>query len=496
MNDQLHGWLRAAVLAACLSGCTSQRPFLSRNEPVSPAPAVEASDYKPEVPAVSAPNVSMDRHLLSDPSDTTGTGSNHETSEVATVSCEVDAPRQWTLESLEQLALANNSTLQQLSASVQKARSLRCQVEQKPNPFVGYAGSQLFDAGTDQHMAFVEQQFVTGDKLSWNRRVLDQSVQVQLWQLEAQRHRVLTDVRVLFYQALAAQRQLELTESFRELVERGVVVSQQRLKALEGSQVDVLQTEIQRSEIELKQRQAAISLQTTWKELAASVGIPQLVVAALDGDLKPQSLERNWDDVYVSLLASSPELNVARARVQEARMNQRRQEVQALPNPTMMVGAGPDNATGTGMLNVQVGVPLPVHNRNAGNVSAAWADFCRATHDVKRIEASLKARLAVAAREFDSAAATVMLYEEQILPRASDTLRLSEQAYEAGEFDFLQVLIVRRTYFESSLVHVQALGALAQADARLNGLLLTGGLDAPPEFNGDDALRQQALSQQ
>ena len=489
------------VVAALINGCATTRLLLSRVSNNAPSPADDVQPCLPEVPSITTSSLNASSGTHGDVVLTDATEYSETDFAVSRVSFDqstetMSAVEAFTLPELEQLALDHNPTLQQLSAAVQKARSLRYQVGLKPNPVVGYSGGQLFDAGTDQHVAFVEQEIVTGDKLCLNRRVLDQSVQVQLWELETQRKRVVTDVRRLFFAALAAQRREKLTNLFQVVVQKGVDVSKQRLQALEGSQVDVLQSEIQLAEVELKQQQAQISFNASWKELAAIAGLPHLNTAAVTGDLTPRVLELDWEQTYQSLLAVSPELHAARTRVTEARMNQRRQEVQAVPNPTLLVGAGSDNGTGTGMLNVQVGLPLPVHNKNAGNISAAWADYCRATHEVKRIESSMKARLARVAGDFDSAAATVRRYQDEILPRAEQTLRLSEQAYAAGEFDFLQVLIVRRTFFESNLIHVQALGELAQAHAQVDGILLTGALDATVEFTADDTLRQQSFSQQ
>jgi cobalt-zinc-cadmium efflux system outer membrane protein len=87
-------------------------------------------------------------------------------------------------------------------------------------------------------------------------------------------------------------------------------------------------------------------------------------------------------------------------------------------------------------------------------------------------------------------------YASTILPKSQESMNLSEQAYIAGEFDFLRVLVARRTYFETNLSYVQARADLAIANARIEGLLLSGGLTAPVEYGRDDSLRGQALSGQ
>ena len=99
-------------------------------------------------------------------------------------------------------------------------------------------------------------------------------------------------------------------------------------------------------------------------------------------------------------------------------------------------------------------------------------------------------------REYNISAATVRQNEQFILPKAKEALDLIVQAQDAGEFDFLRVLTARRAYFDANLKYVTALGQLAQATSKLDGLLLTGGLSSVASYDGDDNLRNQALSGQ
>ncbi|MFY7874021.1 MAG: TolC family protein, partial [Pirellula sp.] len=127
-------------------------------------------------------------------------------------------------------------------ATTQKAAGYRTQVGLYANPTVGYQGQQLADRGTDQHTIFAEQEFVTAGKLELNRRVQNEALRAQLQELEAQKLRVSTDIQTLYYQALGYQKQLDLIKEFRALMDKGFELAQQRLKAAEGSKIDVLQT--------------------------------------------------------------------------------------------------------------------------------------------------------------------------------------------------------------------------------------------------------------
>ena len=397
---------------------------------------------------------------------------------------------------LEGLAMQHNPAIRQASASAYKGYGIRDQVGRLPNPTVGYSGQQLKDAGTDQHMLTFSQDIVTGNKLELNRRVMDQAIQAQLWQVETQRQRVLTDVRVQFYEALAAERRLKLTKEFEQVALKGVQVAVSRKDGLEGSRPEVLQAEIQLQEVELQQQQTDYELQAAWKELVATIGLPDLPMNGIEGAFLEIDQPRDWGAVFDELAASSPELKAACARISKATANLDRQRVQAIPNLGVGLSVGRDRGTGSDFYQAEVGVPVPVFNRNQGNIAAAEAEYCRATQDLERLRMSLKARLARVARDHDSALASVHRYDTQILPKAKESLQLSEQAYAAAEFNFLQVLVARRTYFESNLKAVDARRRLSQADAQVEGLLLTGGLTEATDLSDDDGLRGQALSGQ
>lgn len=400
------------------------------------------------------------------------------------------------LEAIEQMALANNPAIKQASAASARAGGIRTQVGLKPNPTFGYNGVQLADAGTDQHSLFIEQTFVRGDKLAWNRQVIGHDVNVMNWLVETQRERLRTDVRLAFYEALAAQKRLELSREFRSVAQKGVTVSEERVKGDVGTRPDVLQSEIQLNEVELAIQQAEFEYTAAWNELAALTGVPDLAQSSLIGDLDSTETTRSAESEFAQIVATSPLLAAAQARVCRAKANLERQRVQPVSNVTGHFGAGHDNGTGQGFMNVQLSLPVPVYNKNQGNIRAAYAEYCAATQNVDRIRVSIRRDLARVMREYQVAEATVHQYEQTILPKAMEALALMQEGREAGEFDFLRVLTSRRAYFDANIKYVVALGQLAQANAKIDGLLLSGGLSNVVSYEGDDSLRGQALSGQ
>ena len=402
----------------------------------------------------------------------------------------------FTLAELEEIAIGNNPAIAAANLAVAKSTGLLHQVGTLPNPTIGYSGNQLADQATDQHTVFIEQELVRGNKLDLNRQVYRHTTEAQRWEIETQRFRILSDVRIRFYEAMAAQKQLEETTSFAKIAGRGLEIATDLKKAGEGTLIDVLQSRTLLSEIELALEQAQASYRGAWEELTAIAGVPDLPPTRLLGDFESSQVSRDWDETFSTIIAESPELAAANALVCEKRAFLNRQRVQAISNVTAQIAAGYDRSTDSGLINLQLGVPIPVRNKNCGNISAAHADYVLAVENVNRIRLAIKSRLARAVQAFEKASATVRKYEQEILPQVSQSLEISEKAYSVGELSFLQVLVVRRTYYDSNIRYIQAKGKLAQTNAAVDGWLLTGGLDAPQDYTSGLDLRDQSFGGQ
>jgi cobalt-zinc-cadmium efflux system outer membrane protein len=405
-----------------------------------------------------------------------------------------------TIDDLERMALESNPSLAQLSSVVHKAQGIRRQVGLLPNPTIGYIGDEMGDDGTlGQQGGFVSQTIVTGRKLRLNEIAADQNINQLLWELEAQRYRVRNGVRIQFYETLGAQRRLELTHELERIAEQGAEATRQLEQAMRVAELDVLQSELQLSEVRILAANAEAEYEAAWRKLAGLVGRPELGLVPLAGTLEGDSPERGFEAAWEELRSRSPELQAAHARINRAFAQLERERAQPIPNVQAQVTVSHDNAGGDELIGVQLGLPLPVFNRNQGQIDAATAEYHRAVHETRRLELALRNRLADAFQQYQQARRQVEIYEEQILPKARQTLDMTARGYELGRLDLLRVLTARRTYFESSLAAVRAQASLRQAEVALTGLLLTGGLNDVPDLAtelGGPGNRDQALNGQ
>jgi len=482
------------ILIGCVCGCaTGRAPKLQETVIHHPTRLDQPSQREPSDGVVVEP---LDCRLQQSPSGSTAASSVVVQAAAGILSEASGDPGRLTLEEVESIALQHNPALAAARASIRKAIGLQNQVGRPPNPRFGYSGQQLADRGTDQHIVFMEQDWIRGEKLQLNREVLGHARAAQEAEASVQTLRVLTDVRLHFYQALAAQDRMQAIADFREVAQRGLELAQQRQVAGEGSMVETLQAETLLSEIRLAAEQARIAYRAARQGLNAIAASELSANAILDGQLAPANEPIDWDATRSELLLNSPLLRVAEAKVAQQQTLLRRHQVEPIPNITAQLGSGYDREQDHGLINVQLSAPLPVWNKNQGNIIAAHADYVRATQEVIRIRQGIIAELADVGQTYDSAIAAVRTYTEKIFPQVNRSLTLSETAYAAGELDFLQVLIVRRSYYDAKLAWIDAQLRATQARARIDGLLLSGGLSSSVDHTDGDGLRGFTLSGQ
>ena len=525
MGNHKLSFLLIVGLIVAVSGCAQTRPGVSQSPTgnVQPPNALPSETTSPEDAAHGYPTPNADTTQPDQGTETILTASHNselpaksealplppaedtssvEQSEVLSQPDSItrhESSSAYTIEELEAIALANNPSLQQAAAVVGKARGVRTQAGLYPNPTIGYSGEEIGADGTSgKQGGFISQTIVTGGKLGLSQAVAARDIEVLIWELEAQRYRVRNAVRTQCYEVLGAKKRVEIGERLLSIATHGVEVSEALLEAQQAAKPDVLQARIQLSEVRILLQNARYDYEAAWKQLSALLGQPDLPPAAISGILASDTPLPDAEAIYNELITSSPEIQAARARVARANVQIRRQSVQPIPNLQVQLGVARDNETGDDIANAQIGIPLPLFNRNQGNAQLAIAEHRRAISDLRRLELALKNRLAAALRDYSKARNEVKRYRGEILPTAEENLKLTEEGYQHGEFDLIRVLTARRSFFETSLAYVNSQVALRQAEVAISGLLLAGGLDDVADIEGGEAvgLRDQALSGQ
>lgn len=397
-----------------------------------------------------------------------------------------------TLTDLERLALEGNPTLGQAEAAIRAAEGRRVQAGMMPNPVVGYAGEELaFRAigEKSEHLGFIEQTFPLGGKLSKSRAIFAQEKNQAEQSAVAQKQRILNAVRVLFYQALGAQELVEVRTQLAKLARDAVKTTSELLNVGQADRPDAAQIRIEAERADLDLIMAENDRDQVWQELSAVIGNPFLKPTRLMGELDKGLPVLNQEELLTNLLTNSPELKRARVGIERAKASFTRAKAEVAPDLFVRGAFGYNrellekelpNAKRTGPeASVEVGVRIPLWNRNQGGIATANAEMDMAEREVRRVELMLRARFAAAYRTYLNALRVATQYEKQIVPQAQGAYDLYRANFRAMAAAYPQVLIAQRTLFQVRVEYVQALVNTWQNAVLLRGYLLNGALDAP-----------------
>ncbi len=381
------------------------------------------------------------------------------------------------LAEIEEIALVHNPTLAQATAAITGAEGQYVQGGLYPNPQVGYQGGEIGNDGkAGQQGAYVSQTFVTGGKLELNQHTAAHEIEARQADWEAQRQRVLTSVRVGFYDVLNAQRTVTLSKQLMKISEEGVKTAQALFDAKQAGRVDLLQAKIELNSARVLLRNATNRQTAAWQQLAAVLGQPDRPLERVGGQLEPDMEELGVDALMARILTASPELQAANAEVLRAQAALRRAEVQPIPDIQTQAGVQYDYGSQFTIAGLQVGINLPIFDANQGNIQTAHAELIAAQREVDRLQLDLKNRLAAVMEDYQNATYEVERYSTEILPDSKDSLQLITAGYTQGEFDYNRLLLAQRTYFQNNIAYLVALREWWTAKLQIDGLLLSGGL--------------------
>jgi cobalt-zinc-cadmium efflux system outer membrane protein len=400
-----------------------------------------------------------------------------------------------TLEELQQMALQNNPTFAQAAANIRAAEGRKKQSGLYPNPTLGYQGEQIrgrsFHGG--EQGFFVQQDIVMGGKLGLNRKIFDQELKQAETEAEEQKLRVLTNVRMSYTQALAAQQTLELRQNLSKLADDAVETSHQLANVGQADAPDVLESEVEAQQAQLAVTMAEQNQQRVWKALAAVVGNPRLPLMRLEGKLE-DTPPVNADDLVEKIVNESPAVRIAELGVKRAEAALARAKREPIPDLQLRGGMQQNsellsapNGKAVGLQGfADIGVRIPIFNRNQGNIATVKADVERSRREVERVKLVLRERAASVVQAYMFSQTAVDRYKNQMIPRAQKAYEMYTKKYQEMAAAYPQVLIAQRTLMQLEVSYITALENFATSSLSLQSYLLTDGLEAPSQPTGID----------
>lgn len=397
------------------------------------------------------------------------------------------------LAELEQIAIQCNPTLAQAAAQVTGAQGRAAQARLYPNPTLGYLGEEIGSEGTaGKQGMFAEQLIVTGGKLRYSQDKYRHEANQMGWQAQAQQCRVLNGVRMRFYRLLALEQLVRLRRDLLRIAEEAAVTTEELLNVGQANRPDVLQAKAEARREHVALVAAENRCQAAWKELAVFVGHPGLAPTTLAGNLEQPLGQYEWGCTLQHILQASPEIHVARTEVERNRSGLAREQVEPIPNVNVRGGVQYNFESKDTEALVEVGLRVPLWDRNQGNIQAAEAELARSQAEVRRVELSIERRLAEVFQRYRTALTVVEEYRGSVLPQEREAYSLYLDSYKRRRAAWPQVLVAQRTFFQTSTEYIDALAELRRVEVALGGYLLVDGLEEPPGPPGERRVEQNA----
>jgi outer membrane protein, heavy metal efflux system len=388
------------------------------------------------------------------------------------------------LEELEQMALKNSPTIAQSEAAIRVAEGRRRQAGLLPNPVIGYFGEELNFRGVEQrseHGLFVEQTLPLGGKLAKDKQVFAHEKAQAESQAELQRQRVRNSVRLLFYETLGAQYLVTLRNELARLSNEAVTITRELYNLGQADLPDLLEAEIEAQRAENEKIRAETDLVAVWQMLAAQVGNLSLTRAKLEGNLEEFISAINHEQLLSDLLSTGPEIKAARIGVERAKAVLARERAARIPDLYLRGGLGYnnelmeiDNRKAGLEGSVEVGVTLPIFNRNQGGIAAAEAELAIAEREIQRIELLTRSRFSSAMQQYRNSVQVAEKYRDHIVPTARRAYEMYLSNFKQMAASYPQVLIAQRTLFQVQVEYARALLDIRRYMVGLRGSLITG----------------------
>jgi outer membrane protein, heavy metal efflux system len=368
-------------------------------------------------------------------------------------------------------ALANNPRLAVAAARVGVAQGLREQAGLAPNPRLIFQlentrawGNPSFSYPQDTATyAFVAQTLEMGGKR--NRRVELAAENVRSSQLEVQlqQRQIASRVRTAYWSAAGAARVAHSLEAEVTSFERVVQFHRDRVREGAAPEVDLLRIEVERDRLASLARSAHEEADRTRIALFREMGMREFPPVEFT-----EVLEQVHPVVPLApseVLEQRIEMALAREAVEQARANLRLQQANAKPDPDLHLGY--ERISGFDTVYLAAQIPLPVRNRNQGQIEAALADLRAAEASVTATEAGIRAEVETAARDYDARQKLLNETLRPMLERAGEVYRIVDAAYRETGTDILRLLDAERTSIDTEVMYTRGLSELQQSAVAL-----------------------------
>jgi cobalt-zinc-cadmium efflux system outer membrane protein len=374
------------------------------------------------------------------------------------------------LAELQQMAVESSPTLRRADAAANATYGAMVQAGVWPNPTVGYQADQWQPGpgpsnNSGQQGYFINQLIKTAGKLSLAQKVAGFDYLNSLVAARREHVNLMTAVRTQYFAVLVAQEAVRINAAVIALADEMYRLQLRQVAAGEAAPYEPLQLYAQAEQARVAYTQADTSYRAAWVQLAAAIGRPDLPPAPLDGSADAPAPVLDAEAVQARMLEDHTDLLIARNAIAQAQVNLLLQKRTPIPDVATNFTNQYDNATSNFQFGLQIGIALPVTDRNQGNIHQAASQLVRVTEDRAAIRNDLIGKLAEAFGRYSANRAIAERYRDKILPNLTRGYRALVNRYdvEPAKVGFNDIVVAQQNLAQALQAYLTALAAQWQA---------------------------------
>jgi len=378
------------------------------------------------------------------------------------------------------LALMRNPELEAFSHEVRAAEARTLQAELPHNPEMELEVESFDRDGegydSSEPSVILSQVIELGGKRSKRVRIAEARGEAAGWAYESKRLDVFTQTANRFASVIAAQQRFELAGSSLALAEQTSRTVDERVKSGKEPPVQRTKAIAEMEMAHLDAAEAESTLMVSCNALAAMWGTDQSNFQIATGNFGDVlDLLPSLDTLRIQL-ASNPDLALRKANVQMRQAALDSANAGRIPDLTIAAGVKRFEEDETQAIIFGIGVPLPLFDRNQGNITAAQHELAKEKAGERAAGIELSARLTGTHARLTSAHNRTKVLRTKVVPAMEEAYNAMLSGYKEGKYDLLNVLDAQRTLFATKSDLINALSdyhtALNDIE-RLTGMSIT-----------------------
>jgi cobalt-zinc-cadmium efflux system outer membrane protein len=176
------------------------------------------------------------------------------------------------------------------------------------------------------------------------------------------------------------------------------------------------------------------------------------------------------DDIQQRLSASSA-LRRAQLEIERRRSLADVERSKQTPDVTVSLGVKRPNELARNQLMLGISVPLPLFDRNQGNLLEALKREDKARDELQALNLRLSTEVLQARERLASVRGEIDVLQREVLPGAKSAYDAATVGFGYGKFNFLEVLDAQRTYFAAKSQYLKALADAHRAAADMDRVI-------------------------